>query len=126
MFDFIVRPEISVTSPATALEGDNVNFHCTVTAANPLATVMWLGPTTKVLSSGPHLTLNSVNRNQGGEYSCIASNGISPNASKTAYLSVNCKYKWVCGLLYFDTIVEADCLMYIIGNFYITICCKNL
>ena len=109
MFDFIVRPEVSVTSPITALEGDNVNFRCTVTAANPTASVMWRGPSNTVLSSSPLLTLNSVNRNQVGEYTCIASNGISPNARKTTFLSVNCKFKWVFGLLHNDTIVEPDC-----------------
>jgi len=87
--DIQVRPEVSVTSPITALEGDNVNFRCTVTAANPTASVMWRGPSNTVLSSSPLLTLNSVNRNQVGEYTCIASNGISPNARKTTFLSVN-------------------------------------
>ena len=85
-FDFIVRPEISVPSAATAIEGHNVDIYFIVTAANPAANVTWRGPPNTILSSGPQLTLSSVNRNQGGAYTCTASNGISPNATKATNL----------------------------------------
>ena len=41
--------------------------------------------------TGDRLFMNSVSRNDSGDYQCVASNGISRPAKDTAYLNVYCK-----------------------------------
>ena len=92
MIPFIVRPEITTSSAIATLEGRDVFLNCNVIAANPRANFIWRSPTGTELSSvNGTILLPSVNRRQHGEYICLASNGVGSVASKSTYLTVNCK-----------------------------------
>ena len=92
LIHFIVRPEISISSAMETLEGRDVVLHCNVMAANPRVNVTWRSPTgSEKLSVNGTILLPSVNRRHHGEYICLASNGVGSVASKSTYLTVNCK-----------------------------------
>ena len=92
LIHFIVRPEISIPSAIATLEGRDVVLHCNVIAANPRANLTWRSPTGfGIASVNGTVLLQSVNRRQHGEYICLASNGVGSVASKSTYLTVNCK-----------------------------------
>ena len=92
LIHFIVRPEITISSAIPTLEGRDVVLHCNVFAANPRPNVTWRSPTgSEILSVNGTILLPSVNRRQHGEYICLVSNGVGSVASKSTYLTVNCK-----------------------------------
>ena len=93
LIHFIVRPEITISSPIATLEGRDVALHCNVIAANPAANLTWRSPTGfGIASVNGTVLLQSVNRRQHGEYICLASNSVGSVASKATYLTVNCMF----------------------------------
>ena len=92
LIHIIVRPEISIASKTSAVEGQDVVLYCKIIASNPLANISWLNPDGKeIFSANGTVYFQSVNRKQNGLYYCLASNGIGSVASKATYVLVNCK-----------------------------------
>ena len=74
----------------TIREGDEVTFHCTATG-NPTPKITWQKDG-KTVDTGDTLTFIA-NRNDSGQYWCLAENGLDRNISANALLDVQCKIK---------------------------------
>ena len=80
-------------------EGGNVTFSCNYTA-NPLPTTSWTKDESPVTNDSRIsysavnnvLTITNVNRNDRGQYKCVASNELGKDMSKAAKLNVKCKF----------------------------------
>ena len=80
----VVPRELNVTEGSPAL------FTCNTTGS-PRPNVTWTNMFSGEVYTGDRLFMNSVSRNDSGDYQCLASNGISRPAKDTAYLNVFCK-----------------------------------
>ena len=98
---FLDQPEgITITTSAaqnTAIEGDDVNLTCTVTAANPplLEYRFYLNDSNKAINSVTNVnqyTIHDVQRSQDyGEYKCVAKNSAGNGQSDTVVLNIKGK-----------------------------------
>ena len=88
-------------------ETGNVSIEC-IASGNPLPNITVTGPNNvTVQHSMGKATLNNVNRNQAGLYTCTASNGVSSPVSEMMELVVNCTcliYYDICSFLLFEIV----------------------
>ena len=87
----------SSTQSYTLKETDNLNqIQCTADCI-PVCTMIWSGPN---LTAGTTsvLDLQSINRNQTGNYQCTASNDVSSKTSVVVNVVVHCKY-YICTII---------------------------
>ena len=82
---------IPSTQSYTLNEKDNINeIQCTADCI-PVCTMTWSGPNVPADTTSV-LKLNNINRNQGGNYQCTASNVVSRSTSLVVNVVVKCKY----------------------------------
>ena len=95
------QPEISEhPQHQTVLEGLNISFLCNA-SGNPTPTFSWTingspvnatsNPRISFSVSNKQLTITSVQRTDGGEYKCLATNTVNTVTSAAAFLIVQCK-----------------------------------
>ena len=100
--DFKIADKPEITSHPKSVdikEGGNVTFSCNSTA-NPLPTTSWTKDKSPITNDSrisysvvnKVLTITNVNRNDSGEYRCVASNKLGNDTSKAAELNVKCKF----------------------------------
>ena len=76
-----------------------MTFSCNSTA-NPLPTTLWTKDESPITNDSriifsvvnKVLTITNVNRNDSGEYRCVASNKLGNDTSKAAQLNVECEF----------------------------------
>ena len=99
-FKIADRPEITTHPKSENIkEGGNVTFSCNSTA-NPLPTTSWTKDESAITNDSrisfsvvnKVLTITNVNRNDSGEYRCVASNKLGNDSSKTAELNMKCEF----------------------------------
>ena len=99
-FKIADKPEITSHPKSVDIkEGGNVTFSCNSTA-NPLPTTSWTKDESPVTNDSrisysvvnKVLTITNVNRNDRGQYRCVASNELGKDMSKAAKLNVKCKF----------------------------------
>ena len=95
LFYFKVSPVID-TEPVskTVTEGTMVKFFCNATG-NPLPEITWIR-NRETVGQGETISFET-SRDQSGEYWCLVENGMSPNASASANLDVQCKWRLCIG-----------------------------
>ena len=76
-------------SDTTITEGNNATFHCIATG-NPTPQITWTKDG-KAVSTGETLSFVT-DRNQSGEYWCLAENGLNLTVNASAILDVQCEY----------------------------------
>ena len=90
---FAVEPTVTIqqcVSPLT--EGDNTTLYCNATG-NPVPDVAWIRKeTNEIVSSNNMLHIPDVQRNQSGDYECLAWNGIGNNSTSICYIDVHCEH----------------------------------
>ena len=75
----------------TLKETENLNqIQCTADCI-PVCTMTWSGPNFPAVTTSV-LDLQNINRNQAGDYQCIASNDVSSKTSVVVNVVVKCKY----------------------------------
>lgn len=84
---FVVKP-----TNKTITEGSSVVFTCNVTG-NPIPEITWFKDG-ETVAKGKKLMFVT-NRNQSGEYWCLAANGLNVTVNASASLDVQCKYSLV-------------------------------
>ena len=88
-FSFTVPSSITqITQDQNITDGHNVTLSCQVSGV-PAPTVSWIKPGGQ-RHNGHILEVTHINRSQGGEYKCEASN-VCNNATETATIDVQCK-----------------------------------
>ena len=99
-FKIADKPEITTHPESEDIkEGGNVTFSCNSTA-NPLPTTLWTKDESPITNDSriifsvvnKVLTITNVNRNDSGEYRCVASNKLGNDTSKAAQLNVECEF----------------------------------
>ena len=83
---------ITSSSPnAVVVEGNSASLHCNATG-NPAPNITWTrdGSNT-VLYEGESFTINSITRQQAGEYICTAGNGIGSKVNASVAVIVQCE-----------------------------------
>ena len=99
-FKIADKPEITTHPESEDIkEGGNVTFSCNSTA-NPLPTTLWTKDESPITNDSriifsvvnKVLTITNVNRNDSGEYRCMASNKLGNDTSKAAQLNVECEF----------------------------------
>ena len=95
-FLFSVSPDID-HSPQNItvmeIERRNITMHCNATG-RPTPQLSWIRVRDgKTVASGNTLLISAADRSHGGEYRCVADNGVGNPVSKLAYLNVHCKFK---------------------------------
>ena len=85
---FLVPSSIQAIDDKKVIEGDNVTLICYVFGM-PTPMVSWVQPGGQHYN-GHMLEVTQINRTQGGEYKCEASNECG-NAAETATIDVQCK-----------------------------------
>ncbi len=98
VFLFSVPPTIIATmTPNTVNESNNAALQCTVTTANPPATVTAFDPSNNVIAlDNGTAQISNVTRWSSGRYSCRADNGVGLPVTKYAELTVHCEYVRFC------------------------------
>ena len=76
-------------------------------SGNPAPNISWIKDGITV-GKGDHLSL-VVNRNQSGNYWCVAENGFQTIANASAYLNVLCKYQMVVLSTYLIVYIPVAC-----------------
>ena len=71
------------------MEGTKAAFHCNATG-NPTPKISWMKDGNAV-AKGNSLSLET-NRNNSGNYWCLAENGVGETINTTTYLDVQCKF----------------------------------
>ena len=100
-----VPPEITADPQnITTIEEVNVTFTCNATG-NPLPAISWTANGSPINArhnwkfsfsvNNTQLTVTEVNRNDSGEYRCVANNSLGNATSDAAYLDVHCEYSLV-------------------------------
>ena len=98
-FKIADKPEITSHPKSVDIkEGGNVTFSCNSTA-NPLPTTSWTKDESAITNDSrisfsvvnKVLTITNVNRNDSGEYRCVASNKLGNDSSKAAELNTKCE-----------------------------------
>ena len=98
-FKIADKPEITSHPKSVDIkEGGNVTFSCNSTA-NPLPTTSWTKDESAITNDSrisfsvvnKVLTITNVNRNDSGEYRCVASNKLGNDSSKAAELNMKCE-----------------------------------
>ena len=79
---------VQITQDQNVTEGHNVTLMCNVSGIPP-PMVSWMTPDSQHVT-GYKLEVSSINKSQGGEYKCKASNECG-NATETANIYVQCK-----------------------------------
>ena len=72
------------------LEGGNVTLSCNATGF-PAPTVFWVKTSSGVRFNKTELVFTNINRSEGGEYTCVASNPCSTSI-EVAHVHVQCKF----------------------------------
>ena len=99
-FKIADKPEITTHPESEDIkEGGNVTFSCNSTA-NPLPTTLWTKDESPITNDSriifsvvnKVLTITNVNRNDSGEYRCVASNKLGNDTSKATQLNVECEF----------------------------------
>ena len=83
----------------TVEESKNVTKECNEAAGTHPLNFVWKNVKTGQVTKGKLLTINSIRRNQSGEYRCIANNTCG-NESTTIFINVQCK---IILMAFFDT-----------------------
>ena len=93
---FAVEPTVIIQQCASPLtEGANTTLYCNVTG-NPTPSVAWIRKeTNKIASSNNVLHITDVQRNQSGDYECLAWNGIGDNSTNSCFVDVQCKHCFI-------------------------------
>ena len=87
--DIQVKPILAVSSDTKVNKGGNVTFSCSITAANPVTTIIWKNPAKRLIQhSNGVVKINSVSSWQQGVYTCHAENSAG-ESTKTFILSFN-------------------------------------
>ena len=105
---FKVAAEITAhPQDITTIEDVNVTFTCNATG-NPPPKISWTANASPINArhnwkftfsvNNTQLTVTNVNRNDSGEYRCVANNSLGNATSDAAYLNVQCKYR--CSVYY--------------------------
>ena len=117
-----------LTSPQneTRLEGDDAVFIC-IAEAEPLHTVQWFFQDTLLTASGTkytiddsstgtygRLTVDSVNQNDTGQYTCVVSN-VHGNASVSAFLQVQGGH-WVSLITFVNLSISSSVIPIFLEN----------
>ena len=91
MIHHLLVPPSFTWKPAnqTVMEGTKAAFHCNATG-NPTPKISWMKDG-NALAEGNSLSLET-NRNNSGNYWCLAKNGVGETINTTAYLDVQCKF----------------------------------
>ena len=81
------------TSSTSIVLNETSSFFVECTAnSNPAAAYSWTKKAGSLVSSTSVLSISSVNRNQNGTYTCIATNNAGLTVSKSLTLDVHCEY----------------------------------
>ena len=90
MIHHLLVPPNFTWEPAnqTVMEGTKTAFHCNA-SGNPTPKISWMKDG-NALAEGNSLSLET-NRNNSGNYWCLAKNGVGETINTTAYLDVQCK-----------------------------------
>ena len=83
----------------TVEESKNVTKECNEAAGTHPLNFVWKNVKTGQVTKGKLLTINSIRRNQSGEFRCIANNTCG-NESTTIFINVQCK---IILMAFFDT-----------------------
>uniref|UniRef100_A0A8D0HA54 Ig-like domain-containing protein n=1 Tax=Sphenodon punctatus TaxID=8508 RepID=A0A8D0HA54_SPHPU len=79
----------NITPSVTVKEGSDITLLC-LAEGKPEPTVTWQQLKGKGFTSeGDYLDIRKINREQAGEYKCIAANGVSAPDSKCVLVTVN-------------------------------------
>ena len=91
MIHHLLVPPSFTWKPAnqTVMEGTKAAFHCNATG-NPTPKISWMKDGNAV-AKGNSLSLET-NRNNSGNYWCLAENGVGETINTTTYLDVQCKF----------------------------------
>ena len=91
MIHHLLVPPNFTWKPAnqTVMEGTKTAFHCNA-SGNPTPKISWMKDG-NALAEGNSLSLET-NRNNSGNYWCLAKNGVGETINTTAYLDVQCKF----------------------------------
>ena len=91
MIHHLLVPPNFTWEPAnqTVMEGTKTAFHCNA-SGNPTPKISWMKDG-NALAEGNSLSLET-NRNNSGNYWCLAKNGVGETINTTAYLDVQCKF----------------------------------
>ncbi|XP_043935275.1 igLON family member 5 [Protopterus annectens] len=79
---------VNISSNLSVNEGNNVNVLC-VAIGRPEPTVSWRHIKGGYTNEGEYLEITDINRQQAGEYECIAANGVMSSDSKKVQITVN-------------------------------------
>lgn len=104
-----VGPQITTHPQSISVTaGKNLTLYCNA-SGNPEPTISWTKNNT-LLASGDarvifgtnntQLTITSVNREDSGEYRCVATNNVATATSNAATVDVQCKYLNYASLVY--------------------------
>lgn len=91
MIHHLLVPPNFTWKPAnqTVMEGTKTAFHCNA-SGNPTPKISWMKDG-NALAEGNSFSLET-NRNNSGNYWCLAKNGVGETINTTAYLDVQCKF----------------------------------
>lgn len=84
-------PTLSVSPNATVNEDDSVVLSCNVAGSEKIV-YQWFKNEVSFPGSSKFYIINSIQRNDIGEYRCSATNSYATTNSDTITINVNCKY----------------------------------
>ncbi len=80
-----------VTGVTTVNESDTLSLMCDNSVSFPPPTISWLGPNGTDISGESTLTVEGIQRDQAGNYTCLLTNTVNGTLSDTVVVTVQCK-----------------------------------